>query len=72
MAIPEHVKADADAVREQAGADKYPVKDMGAPQGVDAYDTKGLEAQRERQRQDAQQEKTPDPKPDPNKDPDKA
>jgi hypothetical protein len=69
--IPEHVKAQADAAVASTGAEKMPVKNMGEPQGVDSYDTKGLEAQRERQRQDAQQEKTPEPTPDPNKDPDK-
>jgi hypothetical protein len=66
--IPEHVKAQADAEVAQTGAGKYPVKDMGETKMADAYDTKGLEAQRERQRQDAAQEKTPER----DKDPDKA
>jgi hypothetical protein len=65
--IPDSVKAQADAVTAQTGVEKMSVKDMGAPQGVDAFDTKGLEAQRERQRQDAQQEKTPEPTQQPDK-----
>jgi len=67
MAIPDDVKKQADMEVAQTGAGKYPVKDLGAPQGVDAYDTKVLEAQRERQRQDAKQEKTPEPTQQPDK-----
>jgi hypothetical protein len=62
--IPDDVKAQADA--QLAGTQKYAIQDMGgtpAAQTADAYDTKALEAQRERQRQDAQQNKTAEPQP---------
>jgi hypothetical protein len=62
--IPEHLKAQADAVRTQTGAQQYPVRDMGETKGAEAYDTKALEAQRERQRQDAIQDKAAEPQPD--------
>lgn len=65
--IPEHVKAEADAAVNKTGAAKMPVQDMGETKGVDAYDTKGLEAQRERQRQDALQDKAAEPVQQPDK-----
>lgn len=65
--IPESVKARADAEVAQTGAQKMEVVDMGEPKGVDAYDTKALEAQRQKQREDAIQDKT-----DPDKGPNKA
>jgi len=74
--IPDDVKAQADAAVAQTGAQKMTVQDMGETKGADAYDTKAMEAQRERQRQDALQEKTPEPAPTPapteQPDPDKA
>lgn len=65
--IPEHVKAEADAEVAKTGAQKMPVQDMGETKAVDAYDTKALEAQRERQRQDALQDKTAEPVQQPDK-----
>jgi hypothetical protein len=61
--IPDDVKARADMAVSRAGAEKMPVQDMGETKGAEAYDTKALEAQRERQRQDAQQNKTAEPQP---------
>jgi hypothetical protein len=66
--IPDDVKARADMAVSRAGAEKMPVQDMGETKGAEAYDTKALEAQRERQRQDAIQDKTAEPNP---KEPDK-
>ena len=70
MAIPEHVKAEADAAVSKAGAEKMPVKDMNAPQAVDNYPDGGaaLDKMREQKRQDISQEKPPER----DKDPDKA
>ena len=57
--LPEHVKAEADKVVSEAGANKMPVKDMSTPQAVDNYADRGkeMDAVREQKREDAQQEK---------------
>jgi hypothetical protein len=71
MAIPDHVKAQADAaVAETGQKEKIPVQNMDAPQAVDNYTDRGkdLDAMRDQKRQDAlleKQEKTPEPTPEP-------
>ncbi len=60
--IPEHVKAEANAQVEATGLqEKFPVKDMGTNNMADAYDTKGVEAQRQQQRETALEQKAPEP-----------
>ena len=61
VAIPEHLKVQADAVRTESGAEQYPVKDLGEHKGADWTDTKGMEAQRALQRQNALDDKAPQP-----------
>jgi hypothetical protein len=59
--LPEHVKAQADKVVAEAGANKMAVKDLGVQDVADWNDPKAMEAAREQQRQNALQEKTPEP-----------
>jgi hypothetical protein len=70
MALPEHVKAEADAAIAKTGMEKAAYKDMNTAQAVDNYPDAGasLDTMREQKRKDAIQDKTPEP----DKDPDKA
>ena len=70
MALPDNVKAEADARMAETGMRKGAVQDMGgtpAAQTADAYDTKALEAQREQQRQNAKDDKAAQRGPEPDK-----
>jgi len=56
--LPEHLKAQADAIREQSGLERMPVKDMGGAPATDSTinQTAKLEISRE--------QKPPEPEPD--------
>lgn len=60
VALPDHVKAQADAEIAKTGMQKAPVQEMNAEQAVDNYRDQGkeLEAMQEQKRQDAVQEKS--------------
>jgi hypothetical protein len=56
--IPEHLKAQADAVREQTGAQQYPVKDMGGAPATDSTTNQSAKLEISRD------QKPPEPEPD--------